>query len=93
MNKDLKQGSGVKSGISPADGKPKLSAVSSDATHYLKCKHCIGTSCSYYNMLCIPLGKTKSGKLKVLVFGERNWKDKEHIKRIRYVDEYRVVPK
>ena len=73
--------------------KPMLSAVSSDATHYLKCKHCIGTNCSYYNMLCIPLGKTKSGKLKVLVFGERNWKYKEHIKRIRYVDEYRVVPK
>lgn len=27
MNKNLKQGSGVKSEISPADGKPKLSAV------------------------------------------------------------------
>ncbi len=27
MNKDLKQRSGVKSEISPADGKPKLSAV------------------------------------------------------------------
>ena len=27
MNKDLKQGSGVKSGISPADGKPMLSDV------------------------------------------------------------------
>jgi hypothetical protein len=27
MNKDLKQGSGVKSEISPADGKPKLDEV------------------------------------------------------------------
>lgn len=27
MNKDLKQGSGVKSEVSPADGKPKLGEV------------------------------------------------------------------
>ena len=34
MNKDLKQGSGVKSEISPADGKPKLSAVFVAETRY-----------------------------------------------------------
>jgi hypothetical protein len=41
-------------------------------------------------MNCIPKGITKSGKMKVLVFGERNWKNKEHIKKIRYVDVSRV---
>lgn len=65
----------------------------SQATHYLECKHCIGRSCSYYVMDCIPLGETKSGKVKILVFGERNWKGKEHIKNIRYVDAARLRAK
>jgi hypothetical protein len=61
------------------------------ATHLLKCRHCVGTNrCRDYSMKCIPVGKTKSGKLKIIVFGDMGWKDKEHIKKIRYVDESRV---
>jgi hypothetical protein len=37
-------------------------------------------------MKCIGLDTLKSGKAKVLVFGERNWRDREHIKRVRYVE-------
>ena len=55
------------------DGNMLLSAVVSDAKHLLRCKHCIGTRCMEYFMPCIHLGKTKSGKVKVLVFGDRNW--------------------
>ncbi len=62
----------------------------SNATHLLKCKHCIGNRCNYYFMKCILKKITKSGKAKVLVFGERNWKDKEHIKNIRYVEKSRI---
>ena len=62
-----------------------------DATHNLHCTHCQGRSVSYYKMKCILLGTTKSGKEKVLVFGERNWSGREHIKRVRYVDAYRIT--
>ena len=57
-----------------------------DATHNLHCTHCQGRSVKYYKMKCVLLGTTKSGKAKVLVFGERNWRGREHIKRVRYVD-------
>lgn len=42
MNKDLKQGSGVKLEISPADGKPKLCAVckSDKAVEFLSITYC-----------------------------------------------------
>jgi hypothetical protein len=30
------------------------------------------------------------GRLKVLVFGDRNWKSREHLSRIRYVEAGRV---
>lgn len=67
-----------------------------DATHLLAQKHCIGQRCKYYSMKCIPLGEVLfSGKQKALVFGERNWKEKEHIKKIRYVwpmDLRRITP-
>lgn len=62
-----------------------------NATHNLHCTHCLGKSVSYYIMKCILLGITKSGKAKVLVFGERNWSGREHIKRVRYVDTYRIT--
>lgn len=61
-----------------------------DATHNLQCSHCIGKSVSYYKMRCVLLGTTKTGMAKVLVFGERNWRGREHIKRVRYVDFERV---
>lgn len=77
-------------GVSPAIAKQVLAAVVSDATHLLRCRHCIGTNCKEYYMACIPLGETKNGKMKVLVFGDRNWAGKDHLKRIRYVEPYRV---
>lgn len=43
-------------------------------THYLLCRHCVGTHCREYEMPCNILGRTKSGKLKIEVFGERYWK-------------------
>lgn len=62
--------------------------IKEDATHLLACKHCRNTDqCKYYDMYCILIGITKTGKAKVLVFGERNWKLKENIKlSIRYVN-------
>jgi hypothetical protein len=35
------------------------------------------------------IGKSKNGKLKVLVFGDRNW-GKDDRKRVRYVEDWRV---
>ena len=60
------------------------------ATHKLRCRHCIGRSGFTYYMKCISLGKVKSGKTKLIVFGSRYWKNKERIKRVRYVSSWRV---
>lgn len=76
----------------------KKSAINLDsydismATHILRCRHCIGQNGFTYYMKCIPLGKTKSGKAKLIVFGNRYWKHKEHIKQVRYVSPWRVRP-
>lgn len=65
-----------------------------DATHLLRCRHCVGTKhCRTYYMDCIVLGETSNGLLKLLVFGERNWKNKEHIKRVRYMPKNKVIKK
>ena len=73
--------------------KPDLSKYSvHDATHYLQCRHQICSNGWDYEMPCIPLGRTKRGRVKVLVFGSRYWMGTEHIKRIRYVSSGRVVP-
>ena len=62
-----------------------------NATHRFKCRNAVGQNGYNYFMYCIPLGKTtKSGKIRCLVFGDRNWKDTDHIKRIRYVDKNRL---
>ena len=63
------------------------------ATHKLRCRHQIGRNGFDYFMPCIPLSKTKSGKIKILVFGERYWKYKEYLKSIRYVWAYRIIPR
>lgn len=60
-----------------------------DATHTLDCCHCIGSNHKHYIMLCTLL-PSKSKKAKVVVFGHRNWKDTGHIKRVRYVDRWRL---
>jgi len=44
-------------------------------------------------MDCIILGKTKNGKLKIVVFGDRYWKGHDDKKRVRYVHRYRIAKK
>lgn len=61
------------------------------ATHLLQCSHCRGRSTTYYKMRCAVLGETKSGKVKIRVFGERNWAGRDHVSRIRYVDSWRLT--
>lgn len=62
-----------------------------NATHNLRCSHSIGSkSHKAYMMRCHVLKEMPNGRLKILVFGNRNWKDQEHVCRVRYVDAYRV---
>lgn len=62
-----------------------------NATHLLECRHCIGHNKREYYMRCHVLKDMGNDRLKVLVFGERNWKGREHIRHIRYVDRDRVI--
>ena len=57
-----------------------------ESTHHLECRHAIGSHGRDYHMRCILLGKT-GRSIKLLVFGERNWKGKELITQIRYLPE------
>jgi len=60
-----------------------------NATHQLICQHvCRWTKT--YAMSCHVLKTMPDGRLKVLVFGERNWKGRSHISRVRYVEAGRV---
>ena len=65
--------------------------TSENAPYILKCSHQIGKNIYKYCMRCHILNTTKSQKLKILVFGDRFWKDKEHISRVRYVSPDRVI--
>jgi hypothetical protein len=77
--------------MSRSEAEVKLNdLLSTDATHLLECRHCIGKNCKDYYMLCKPLKTMPDGRLKLVVFGERHWKNKEHIKSIRYVAAHRV---
>lgn len=62
-----------------------------DATHHLHCIHAIGRSQKYYTMKCIPIGIMDDGRLKLVVFGERDgnpwFRGKQSI---RYVHQLRV---
>ena len=62
-----------------------------NATHLLRCRHVIGHGVREYNMRCHILKSMGNGRIKVLVFGERNWENKEHVKHTRYVEGYRVI--
>ena len=64
-----------------------------DATHYLSCRHAIGRNGRDYFMACIILKQMSDNRLKILVFGERNWKGRDDKKQIKYVDDFRVKPK
>jgi len=57
----------------------------SEFTHRLLCRHAIGRNGTDYTMKCTLLKKTKAGFAKVIVFGDRYWKNRDHIKYIRYV--------
>ncbi len=63
-----------------------------DATHYLKCRHAVGINGLDYNMACLILKDMGYGRVKILVFGDRYWKGRDHIKRIRYVRKTRIKP-
>ena len=65
-------------------------ATIKDATHYLQCAHQIGHGRTDYVMSCIPLNTVPSGRIKVLVFGERYWKGYDDKKSIRYVSKSRI---
>lgn len=62
----------------------------SQATHKLKCRHAVGRNGSNYTMFCIVLRKTKSGRIKIVVFGDRFWRNRENRKRIRYVEKQQL---
>jgi hypothetical protein len=64
--------------------------TSKNATHLLKCAHAIGTSKFDYTMRCHILKNMKDGRVKILVFGDRYWKGRENIKRVRYVPKWRI---
>jgi predicted amidophosphoribosyltransferase len=60
------------------------------ATHYLRCSHCIGPNEKHYVMRSVVLKDMGDGRVKLLVFGERNWAGRDHIKKIRYVPKTRI---
>ena len=64
--------------------------TSETTTHMLHCSHRIGRNAFDYEMPCHILSTTKSGSVKILVFGSRYWKNTGHHKRIRYVDKNRL---
>jgi len=64
-----------------------------DATHKLSCSHAFNEKSRYdYWMDCIVLKEMPNNKLKILGFGDRNWKRHDDKQRIRYVDKFRVKP-
>jgi hypothetical protein len=62
-----------------------------NATHLLRCAHAIGISRFDYTMRCHILKNMKDGRVKILVFGNRYWKGRSHINRVRYVPKHRVT--
>ena len=54
-------------------------------THYIECRHQIGRNGYDYTMRCALLGMTKSGNAKILLFGERAWKNFANKRSIRYI--------
>jgi hypothetical protein len=64
-----------------------------NATHLLSCKHCIGPSTKRYAMRCHVLKVMGGGRLKILVFGRLYWRDTEHIRKVRYVEDWRLTPR
>lgn len=55
-----------------------------NATHQLICQHVCRWTKTYV-MPCHILKALPDGRLKVLIFGERHWKNRDHLSRVRYV--------
>jgi len=72
--------------------RTKATVEIKDATHKLSCRHAIGKSGYDYWMDCIILKELPNNRLKLLVFGDRFWREYSDKKRIRYVDKFRVKP-
>lgn len=71
---------------------PLLKPADWDGQYVLFCRHCIGHGRKRYAMYCNVLKTMPDGRLKIRVFGERDWGyclDKSYI---RYVDARRVQP-
>lgn len=62
-----------------------------NATHTLQCRHCIGRACKDYRMKCHIVKTLPDGRIKVLVFGDRNWNHSKDKSRVRYVEAWRVA--
>lgn len=74
------------------DGVGHVEPTAANATHELICQHCCRWTKTYV-MPCHILKVMPDGRLKLLVFGERHWKNREHVSRVRYVEAGRVRPK
>ena len=62
-----------------------------DATHRLQCSHVVGRNRINYTMPCLILKEMGDGRVKIMVFGDRNWKGKDDKKRIRYISKDRLA--
>jgi hypothetical protein len=78
----------------PVPSTPLLGEQSAkNATHLLICKHNIGRNGYQYEMPCHVLsGRLPSGKVKVRVWGSRNWIGYDHVSRVRYVWPHKIKP-
>lgn len=71
-------------------GNKTQELTADNATHMLQCSHAIGCRVKHFKMRCHILKSMPDGRLKVQVYGERFWKDKDHIVNVRYVQPSRV---
>ncbi|BEI26613.1 hypothetical protein KKIDH5335_49450 (plasmid) [Vibrio fluvialis] len=62
-----------------------------NATHLLWCRHAVGQNGKDYQMRCHVLKTMPDGRLKLRVYGDRYWKNTEHVVRTRYVNSDRVI--
>lgn len=74
----------------PTDAEFLRSLSIENADYLLACTHAVGKNRSEYHMKCCWIRKMKSGKIKVVVFGNRDWSGFDHVKNFRYVDKSRL---
>lgn len=66
--------------------------TAANATHALVCAHANRWR-KQYTMPCHVLKAMPGDRVKVLVFGSRDWKGHEHVSKVRYVPAHRVLPR